>query len=79
MICFFIFQLQVLSEFDLFYIFESRLSNYTYHEIFGTNIIELGSYLYLEYPVIVILSGVILFFALIAAVFLTIDHAKPPV
>jgi len=78
MVLFFVFQLGVLNQFDLFYIFESRLSNYTYHEIYGTNIIELGSFLYVEYPYVVVFGGIILFFALIAAVFLTIDHTKVP-
>jgi len=57
---------------------DSRLNNYTYNELFGTNIIEIGTFLYLKFPLIVVLGGIILFFALIAAVFLTVEHAKAP-
>jgi NADH-quinone oxidoreductase subunit J len=71
-------QFLLFNAFDLTYLMESRLNNYTYHDIYGTNIIEIGSFLYLKYPLVIILGGIILFFALIAAVFLTVEHTKNP-
>jgi NADH-quinone oxidoreductase subunit J len=71
-------QFVMFNEFDLTYLQNSRLNNYTYNELYGTNIIEIGSFLYLKFPLIVILGGIILFFALIAAVFLTVEHTKTP-
>ena len=70
-------QLNIGQTFDLLYLFDSRdLQNYTYREMYGTNILELGYFLYLEDPTIIIFGGLILFFALIAAVFLTIEQPR---
>ena len=66
--------LPLFAELDINHFFENNnilSNNYIYSEIHGTNISEIGKYLYLYYPFTVILSGFLLFLALIGAIFLT--------
>lgn len=64
----------LLGDLDLAHFFENHnvlSDNYIYTETHGTNITEIGKYLYLYYPLAVILCGILLFIALIGAIFLT--------
>ena len=68
---------KTFGDFDFFYLCNLPFfENYTYLEILGTNLIEFGAYLYVEKIEIVYLAGILLLFALVVAVFLTMTSKK---
>jgi hypothetical protein len=73
-----VFMFKAFSFFDFCYISNYMLfENYIYLEILGTNLIEFGAYLYFDKFEILYLAGILLFFALVIAVFLTTATRKP--